>query len=215
MLAKLIILLAFININVSSFKTSSKCLFQNKAYPFEYLYSSNELVDQRVIKINNVSNIFNYFNRRNVYTYPLTFTDDLKMISWDLKPIDLKNLTSTAASSLHNQQFYLRNIHFDEYLCASKKHLDKHDKRRRLIYTLKLNLNKISTSSTINQCVWQFNKASDSSTKDKSFTIWNRLFNESLYAVSYFYKVHDLKRNVFLWYSKPDSSQFKWHVICI
>ena len=206
------ILIIFISINNNIFltsKTPSKCLFQNKAYPFEYLYSSNESVDQRIITNN--TNVFNYFNRRNVYTYPLTFMDDLKMISWELKPID-KNSTMSV-SSLLKQQFYLRNIHFDEYLCASKKHLDKHDKRRRLIYTLKLNMNKISVSN-INQCVWQFDKAVDSD-KDKSFIIWNMLFKEPLYAVSYFYKVHEIKRNVFLWYAKPDSNQFKWHIICL
>ncbi len=74
---KILMILLLIKENISSLKITSKCIFQNKAYPFEYLYSSNESADQP----------FNYFNRKNVYTYPLAFMNDMKMISLELRPI--------------------------------------------------------------------------------------------------------------------------------
>ena len=79
-----------------------------------------------------------------------------------------------------------------EYLCASNLYHDLFQHRRRVY--LKGNNNKknrLINKNTTRNCEWRLEKFIEKLKKvdvHQTFIIWNDLFNEPLYAPSFFYK---------------------------
>ena len=165
----------------------TECLIHSSAYKFEYLYTTKEHDSASSEK-------------RNVYTYPLGDVDDFDKIRWKFIPVNGSNST-----------FYIRSQEYKEYLCAASSYKDLFKMRRKL-HTIKIG-DRTELSESF-QCEWIFEKV-PTRTSNNTYFIWNVMYEEPLYAISYFYKNHKLKRNVYLWHKKPNSKQFKWQVDCL
>jgi hypothetical protein len=76
-----------------------QCVIHSHLHPHEYLYTSNEIWRQLLIK-------------RNIYTYPLYKVNDFKKITWNFTPINNQYDT-----------FLIKNN--DDYLCSFNKTIDK------------------------------------------------------------------------------------------
>ena len=115
---------------------------------------------------------------------------------WIIEPINYENRTLFLISN-----FY----HSKDYLCATNDHLD------RLGYRRFVRLDPGSTKTT--DCFWAFEKLTNK--KTTTFEIWNRKYNQALFAASFFFKTAKTnRRNVYLWAGKPDSKQFDWIINC-
>ena len=165
------------------------CLIHNQKYSFEYLFASDKIFSK---------NQKNYYN---VYTNPIGLVNDYDRLKWTIAKVDKTNATVTIKSTNN------------EYLCSSDSYKDIYRYRRKL-YLHRMNSNhKESDIHEIlgKNCQWRLERL-----EEQTYIIWNDLFNEPLYAPTFFYK-HDLiNRNVYLWKNKPSSSgQFKWLIDCI
>ena len=113
-----------------------------------------------------------------------------------------------------NCHLMIKNVYFDQYLCATNNYQDKFHLRRRIsLNTLSSSNNpKTDYLSTFDECKWKLKKDALSS---NSFELWNLKYERALYAGSFFYSTNYFnKRNVFLWHDSPDSDQFKWNFRC-
>ena len=175
----------------------SECLIHNKEYSYEYLYQSN---DKSTIKENAL----------NAYIYPIGKLKDYDTIRWDMIEI-------------FDENYLLKSIKSSYYLCASNT---KHGSlgssmTRRILYT--------SVSSSYN-CIWNIKKVKEDikniKKNNRTYLIWNSLYNEQLYAPTFLFKTNFEKRNIFLWRSKQKDSisslvkfshetdRFKWIIDC-
>ncbi len=176
-----------IKLNLASTTMQTECLIHSTAYKFEYLYSTKEFDSDS--------------KKRNVFTYPLSDVDNFDKIRWRLIPKNGSNST-----------FYIRSQQYNEYLCAANSYKDLFKMRRKL-HTLRISDKNLLSESL--QCEWIFEKIPSRTRNNNTYFIWNLIYREPLYAISYFYKNHKLKRNVYLWHKKPNSKQFKWQVDCL
>jgi hypothetical protein len=74
---------------------------------------------------------------------------------------------------------------------------------RRKLHTIKIK--DENSMSQYFECEWNFEKQTTRMSNNAYF-IWNVMYEEPLYAISYFYKSHELKRNVYLWHKNQIQS---------
>jgi hypothetical protein len=161
-----------------------ECLMENHQYKNEYLCSSF-----RYSPVNGQHMVFtNQINQKN--------NQKVNQFKWKFTPIEKMNDT-----------FMISNSFFDEYLCSVNYHIDLFN-HRRIIGTFDLKKDEYDLNS-IKKCMWRLQK------KEKNeFLIWNLKYKESFYAASSFFKNIKQMRNVYTYYSKPDSKQFLWKISC-
>ena len=161
------------------------CLIKNIKYKDEFLYSTFDIDELKQRKV--------YSNEINPNL--MQHSDQLL---WILKPVDwLKDV------------YYITNYYYNEHLCAHHTHLERFNYRR-YVYLVKMNKESIWTNQ---KCMWQLRKLKNNK---HNYTIWNVNYKEPLYAASFMLKTARTdRRNLFLWYKKPDSTQFNWNLECI
>ena len=180
------------NLYEPSSNQTSLCLIRNVEYKDEYLYSSDrpDIYDSFKHRVYTNQNDYNYIS------------SNLQM-GWLLIP-----------SNYLANTFYIQSIRFpNEYLCTSHLHFDPFFQRR------KVNLNKLNQESvmTNKKCLWKLEliKGEKFDKTFKQYRIWNVNYKEAMYAGSDMLKTaRTNRRNIFTWYSRPDSNQFIWDFIC-
>ena len=171
----------------SSSKFGSNCLIHNEAYRFEYLYSINE-------------NNKKMSSQKNVHLMPLSKVNDFNNLRWSL--IETQNKSG---------QFYLKSSLFDDYLCASFEYGDLFRLRRKVM-RIKINSTNLNA---LENCKWIL-KQVDLEKSNSRYLITNVLFDQALYAATYFFQIQLYKRDVFLWNKKNvNSKKFKWVIHCL
>jgi hypothetical protein len=123
-----------------------------------------------------------------------TFTDDDKKGVWYFEP-----------ASCDNNEFYLKNKEYNEYLYATSFHYTWINDRRK-IYTMSRELSELDDSFK-----WRIDVVDGDK---ESYMLTNVKYGEPLYAASYFFRKDALRRSVFSWNKRADSEQFHWHVKC-
>ena len=180
--------------------TNNDCLIQNFKYSTDYLHVSKKL---------DLSNFFdiNSYTRR-IYTNSPSSLKDMDKYRW--KFILLNN-------NLNNPQYIIKNSKYDEYLCSSARHQSALFKKRRNVYTRRVNDKKMKWMLNRNDvsCIWRIDNIQDQVYMDHRYLIWNVKYNESLYAASSLFTTVNDERSVFTWFDQPDSDQFYWLIHCI
>ena len=127
--------------------------------------------------------------------------DDFDKLRWTLVKVN----------NSANGTFYLKSTKYDEYLCASNSFADLYGMRRNIM-RLQIDMTYTSFHS---KCQWKLEKI-NSNLNDNTYSIWNLMYQEPLYAASFLFKETSNKRSIFLWY-KPsiNSNKLKWTVDCI
>ena len=139
-------------------------------------------------------------NTSLVRLIPLDKVDDFNKLRWSLIEID---------DHQSNGQFYLKSSYFDDYICATNMFADFLGLRRKV---MRVRLKKDDLLD--NNCKWILKKKS-SITLDNKYIITNVLFDQSLYAYSYFFKRNIFQREVYLWHKKNAKSKtMKWMIDC-
>ena len=164
------------------------CLIHNKAYLNEYLYSPT-------LKLNENNRTMNV-SINDVYLLPLDKVNDFGQLRWSL--IEITNQTG---------YFYLKNSHNDQYLCIAFN-MAAFINSRGKIRKLKL----VTSNDYFYNCIWNVKKVGPSS----AYTITSMLFDESLNAISYFFRKRiDYKREVVLMNNKYSySNKAVWIIDC-
>jgi hypothetical protein len=185
-LKKILLILILIQISENfEFMKGRECLIRNEGYFSEFLYITNDKYDQ---------------NKRWVYTRSLNKIESFDNFRWNL----LK---------LENNSYYLNNIHFNEFLCASKKVENMVNIRRlhvkiqkRFVYTIRLNEWQLQFWK-IDECKWKLSRKNE-----HVFEIINVKYNEPLFA----YYLNKGKRSVYLssFRVTPESLSHKWNIEC-
>jgi hypothetical protein len=194
-----------------------ECVIHNKEYKYEYLYVTRETdeTDGDQTKL---------FISHKVYAYPLIHLDDFDRIKWRFEMV----------KEQANETFYLINMKYNEYLCATDSHMDIFFMRRKLI-TSRYKSNYLIEAEYIGpndtnyeeyggdydiasdyewrkKCEWKFESIDEDK---KNYIIWNVYYQEPLYAASGLFKpLSNHNRNIFTWYGSPNSNQFVWQVDC-
>jgi hypothetical protein len=164
---------------------STECLIQNNAYKFEYLYPSSELPKR-----------YNPDKMRFVYTSSLSRIKNLDTLRWRI--IQVKE-----------NSFYFKSVNYsNEYMCATSSFTDLMRKKRKIQTRF---INSTMNIAIGKECEWNIEKANSES---NVYNIWNVLYREPMYSVSYFFKFEPEKRNVYLWHKPPNSIQFEWIIDC-
>jgi len=171
------------------------CVLYNEEYDTEYLYAASGL------------HKFALF-RRNVYTWS-PFYSQLKNGN-NVKEYTEKDMQGvwafSRAVSAEKDTFFIKNVEYNEYLYASSIHAGITGSRRR-IYTWKWSNDNFENQKAF---MWTLKKADESGT----YQIWNVHYNQPLYAASFWHRTSSMRRNVYTWYTEPDSKQFIWHIKC-
>jgi hypothetical protein len=163
----------------------SNCLIHNKAFRFEYLYSTNDTIEKTTAK-------------KTDHLISLNKVNDFNMIRWSL--IETNNQTG---------RFYLKSAYFGDFLCATTKFADFF-RSKRIVTRLRLNMNYDFSDN----CKWMLKRVR-SSTSFSIFLMINVLFNEPLYADSYLFKSKIDQREIFLNNKKNFiTEKMKWMVDC-
>ncbi len=181
------LLISILNkVDSRSSKQPLECLIENQQYKNEYLYSSFTYSP-----VNGQHMVFtNQINQRDIQKF--------SQVKWKFIPIEKLNDT-----------FMISNSFFNEYLCSANYHMDLFN-HRRIIGTFDLTKEMYDLNS-IKKCMWKLEKIKEG---QNEFLIWNLKYRESFYAASSLFKNMKKKRNVFTYYSKPDSKQFLWKISC-
>ena len=180
----------------SATPSSLICYLNNFKYKNEYLFVSNQF------------DTFDNFKRK-VFTNQLDNIDDLDDIKWILIPITIDKEI--------NQYLIKSYSHDDEYLCSSHSHLYMFKQRRR-VSLIKLDTDDRRLRDET-KCKWKIDLIDQIDNKNDTrqyYTIWNVYYREPFYAASSLFKQAQSSsiRNVFTWYSNPNSDQFVWNVEC-
>lgn len=186
-----------ISTNTKNFRKKNStlyCLIENAKYTNEFLYSSfesNNYLDEdddtsfkRKVFTNQISNKYSSHGNQFIWV--------LNRVGW------------------LNDTYYITNFFFkQEHLCASHSHMDSFQHRRRVMLNM-LNRESLMTNK---KCMWVIK--SISSTDPNLVGIWNNYYREAFYAASDLFRSSVWnRRNVYLWYDKPDSKQFAWKLKC-
>ena len=179
-----------VKIRLSEF--SQDCLIYNQKYSNKYLFASNNIFTAGIINVQNPNH--------NVYSIPKESVDDFSKIKWTMEQVNRPNSTLVTLKSNKG-----------EYLCASNEHHDLIQHRRRIYLKSSIVKNRLITITR--NCEWRLEESFEK--KIQTFIIWNDLFNEPLYAPSFFYKYNSIKRYIYSWKKKPTSNtEFKWSIDC-
>jgi hypothetical protein len=201
-----------------------ECVLHNQEYKYEYLYVTRETDES-------ISDTTKLFTLHKVYTYPLIHLNDFDRIKWRFELI--KNQA--------NDTYYLINLKYNEYLCATDSHSDYFFMRRKVNtarpkskyfieaeYDDKMNekenndevegeesdydISSLEDDEWKKKCEWKFESIDENK---KNYIIWNVFYQEPLYAASGLFKpLNNHNRNIFTWYGLPNSNQFVWRVDC-
>ena len=166
-------------------KFASNCLIHNKAFRYEYLYSSNDTNRKSTAK-------------KTDHLIQLMKVNDFNTIRWSF--IETRN---------HSGQYYLKSSHYGDFLCATSKFADFFHLKR-IVTRLRLNI-KYDLSDN---CKW-FMKKVHSRTLFNTYYMINAHFHQPLYADSYFFQQKIHQREIFLYnkkYFAPEN--FQWMIDC-
>jgi hypothetical protein len=152
----------------------SECLIHNFEYRFEYLHSS--LSKNEAIK--------------PVHLIPLRKVNDFSNMRWSL--IETNN---------QSEIFYLKSSFYGDFLCASSSFVDLFQSRRE-VFRLEINENLYQTK--FNNCKWSIKRVNSNKMKIKTYSIINVLYEEPLYASSYFFQKKFDNREIYLWNGEKD-----------
>jgi hypothetical protein len=173
------------------------CVIFNEEYGNEYLYAASGFHKLALF-------------RRNVYTWSPFYSRSNSATVEKVKEYTEKDLqgvwTFSRAASAEKDTFFIKNAEFNEYLYASSTHAGITGSRRR-IYTWKWSNDNFENRKAF---MWTLKKADGSS----SYHIWNVNYNQPLYAGSFWQKQDSIRRNVYTWFTAPDSKQFNWQIKC-
>ncbi len=123
----------------------------------------------------------------------------MNQLRWTFEPVDWM--------SLNESYYYIANVKYNEYLCASQSFGDS-AKKRRIVQLEPMSRELLATNK---KCMW---RAEQLNNQNDQFYLWNVHFKESFYAATSFKLYKKSDRKVFLWHKEPDSDQFVWFVYC-
>lgn len=166
---------------------NAECVLYNERYKNEYLYSG----------------ILFGLARRYVFSWSPIILNSLKdQKEYIFKDDDKKAVWVFESVGGEQNTYYIKSLEYKEYFYATGFHNSFFNARRR-VFTWMTN------SDLDDSYKWRLNKLDT----DK-YELWNVKYNEPLYAASHFFRHDSLRRNVFTWHKKPDSTQFNWIVKC-
>jgi hypothetical protein len=186
------------NLNIPASDRLSSCVLRNLNYDDEFLYTVKSGTKEKIYVDPSDSNVIS----------------NMDQLRWIFMPV--------IANGQHvSNTFHIINSVNDMVLCASSRHLDfmKHRRQVELIKLGDLDENGLAFNR---ECMWMLGSARNKIKKDvfdpeenSKFTIWNFEYKEPLYAASFTLRSEiRSKRNVYTWYSKPNSLQFVWFIYC-
>lgn len=181
----------------------STCFIKNAGYKYEFLHS--------------------YFvpglpKSNKAYTN-LISEENIESFTWVIQSADQIKFHSSSNSNSNSQvengkndgnnhtAFYLINVKQMACMCAEVKKFRIFNPRRPIA------LHKLSPATLERpECMWSLQHAE--AEKPDRYHIWNKRYNEPLYAASSLFKTAKSQRNIYTWSSTPNSRQFIWSLIC-
>lgn len=189
----IIILIIIINgVLMLQERNSLKCFLRNANNSLGYLFASNDKDPSS-------------FDRM-ISTLPLDEVADTDMIKWELIAFD---------EEIKNNLFLIKNVKYNEFLCASKYHSDKTRQKRKVIgWKLKFGINqKINVLGHMvnaldmmreeKKCIWKLGNVNFN-----KYVILNAHYNEPIFPV--------INANVYAWHrSDVNGIEFNWFIDCV
>ncbi len=212
--------IASISIHKLAFaSTTFECNLYNDYYRGEWLFIDADPDNRKGHAVNTFAcSVHSWFYNSNLvknakqgifYFEPNILDEYGRRAVWKIEPIEG-----------NTNEFYIINLYFQEYLCAIEpSSVFKFLYKRRTVYA------KSKNTRLNEKCMWSFKqpfskKDGENNESEFKYTIWNKAFNEPLYASSQI-KKGSLRfsesarlRTMFTWKHKPDSDQFNWYVMC-